>query len=87
MEASQKRTRAMMNRAAELARVALDLEKELRWAEALKAYYEVCSYFKRILEVADSSDVSDILYVVSLSPLSHSESQYSTTNTPKGWPT
>ncbi|KAJ9081168.1 hypothetical protein DSO57_1017531 [Entomophthora muscae] len=63
IEASQKRTRTMMAKAAELAIVALDLEKELRWSEALTAYIEVCSYFKRILEVAESKDISDILFV------------------------
>lgn len=66
IEASQKRTRVMMAKAAELARVALDLEKELRWNEALSAYNDVCTYFKRILEVAESKDISDILFVVSL---------------------
>ncbi|KAI0240198.1 hypothetical protein L0F63_000410, partial [Massospora cicadina] len=64
MDNTQKRTRAMMNKAAELARIALELEKDHRLEEALAAYSEVCSHFKRIIEVADSKDVSDVLFVL-----------------------
>lgn len=59
----QQRTRTAMLKAADLAHFALSLEKDQQWVEALDAYSEVCSFFKKIMEGADSKDLHDLLYL------------------------
>lgn len=59
----QQRTRTAMLKASKLANFALDLEKEQQWVEALDAYSEVCTFFKKIMEGADSKDLHDLIYL------------------------
>ncbi|KAI9290720.1 hypothetical protein K502DRAFT_181941 [Neoconidiobolus thromboides FSU 785] len=63
LDPARQRINNMMVEAVELANKALKLEKESNWEEALTGYSEVCSFFKKMMENADSNDLQELLFV------------------------